>query len=101
MNPDEPTYETTADEQAQLGEYLRVALSECVDELKFIEPLILTCVSANGSVLVVRTDGQQVDELAFHREGRGFALPLNIMVTDSRGEATRVLITNEGTTRLN
>ena len=97
----EPRALAAPEDQEQLGEYLRTALEHCFDQLGYGAPLIVVCISVNGSVLVVRTDGDQVEELASQTEPAGYTLPLNIFVTDARGEATRMLVTNEGMSALN
>ncbi len=101
MSDEKPTYATTAEEQDQLNDFVRSALAQSVEELGFVEPLIVTCLAVNGSVVVIRTDGEHVEDLASHTEGPGFTLPINVLITDARGEATRLLITSEGMTRLN
>ncbi len=101
MSDEKPTYATTAEKQDQLNDYVRAALTQSVEELGFVEPLIVACLAVNGSVAVIRTDGEHVEDLASHTEGPGFTLPINVFITDARGEATRMLITDEGMTRLN
>jgi hypothetical protein len=80
----------------QLAEYIRTALTHCVQDFGFVGPLILTAVAVNGSLYAIRIDGETVEALADHSEGDLFALPVNIMVTDARGEAARVLIPADG-----
>lgn len=92
---------TSAEEQDQLSDYVREALTQSVEELGFVEPLIVACLAVNGSVVVIRTDGEHIEDLASHTEGPGFTLPINVLITDARGEALRLLITNEGIRRLN
>lgn len=94
MSEDTPTYATTAEEQEQLAEYIRDALEQCVEE-GYVAPLMVVLISVNGSFSIGRTDGETVEELARHSEGPGFALPINVLITDARGEATRVLVTND------
>jgi len=101
MTDEKATYATAVDEQGHLSDYVREALTQSVEELGFVEPLIVACLAVNGSVVVIRTDGERVEDLASHTEGPGFILPINVLITDARGEATRVLITNEGMRRLN
>lgn len=101
MTDDKPIYAATAEEQQQLNDYVRAALTQSVEEFGFVEPLIVACLAVNGSVVVIRTDGEHVEDLASHTEGHGFTLPINVLITDARGEATRLLITSEGMTRLN
>lgn len=101
MRDEKPTYAKMAEEQDQLNHYLRSALTQSVEELGFHEPLIVACLAVNGSVVVIRTEGEHVEDLASHTEGPGFTPPINVLITDARGEAMRLLITSEGMTRSN
>ncbi len=66
----------------------------------FEAPLYAACIAVNGAVLVVRYEwsssheGLDVEMLAEHAMGEGLMmkLPLNIMFTDGRGEAARVVV---------
>jgi hypothetical protein len=63
----------------------------------FQYPLYLSAVAVNGQVLVMRyaqtqDDAIEVTTLAEHDEAPGFVLPINLMITDRRGAAARVVI---------
>jgi len=68
-------------------------------------PFVAACVSANGSVMALRYeasvdgDGAEAVTLAQHTDGPGFALPINIMISDRSGEAVRVTIEQVATRR--
>lgn len=83
---------------ADFSEAMRDALEQCVERgMQF--PLIVCSVCSNGSVLVMRTDGENPGEtLAEHIEGGGFATPINCMVVDQTGGVAHVTITAEGAT---
>ncbi len=57
-------------------------------------PLTLAAVAVNGGVLVFRYtwsvshEGFDAEMLVEHPEGKGLALPINIMIVDSGGEIT-------------
>jgi hypothetical protein len=65
-------------------------------------PLTLAAVAVNGCVLVIRYtwseshEGFDGEVLAEPPEGKGLALPINIMIVDSGGEAARVLVEQGG-----
>ena len=61
-------------------------------------PLILCVVSPNGSVMVMRTDGEHPEILTEHTEGAGFSTPINCMVVDRAGAAAHITIEPSGTT---
>lgn len=76
------------------------ALTVCLDRGMTL-PFVVAAVSPNSSVFCVRYDEDEGSDrlaatpLAEHTEGRGFALPINIMLTDQTGEAVRVTITRD------
>jgi len=69
-----------------MDEVLRDVLRQCVEQ-GMQPPLILCVVSPNGSVMVMRTDGEHPEILAEHTEGAGFSTPINCMVVDRAGAA--------------
>ena len=87
----------TEDLTEQFGNMLETCLKNGMQA-----PLTLAVVAVNGSVLVIRYvwseshEGFDAEYLAEHLEGKSFALPINIMVVDSGGEAARVLIKQGG-----
>ncbi len=94
-----------ADEHAEitdlagLSEALAEAMSECLARGMKL-PLVVCAVGVNGSAQLFRFrgPGTEMEELAEHNEPNGMMLlPINIMILDSAGEATRV-ITAEGMT---
>jgi hypothetical protein len=78
-------------------------LTACLEQ-GFVPPLYVCAVSVNGAVLATRfaytADGERKEAtfLAEHAPAPGFILPVNIMVTDTRGEAARVVLQHEGWT---
>ena len=75
-----------------ISKFLEAALDE-----GFALPLHLAAVSVNGSLTFIRyTDGAgqelQAYVLAEYFDGFGFNCPINAMLTDSRGQAARMLI---------
>ena len=78
-------------------------LNECftrvlraVLEADFVLPYYCTWISVNGSVMVFRIEagpeGVTPVLLVEHPPDGFFRLPVNVMITDARGEAARVLI---------
>src|SRR5262249_41336415 len=74
---------------------------EAAIDMGFRFPLYMAALAVNGSVIVAKytpTNGKNsnagVDArfIAEHIEGRGMALPINVMLTDSTGQAARMLI---------
>jgi hypothetical protein len=92
--------ETTID-SVDLDEHLRAVLTSCVQDFGFESPLSVVAVGANGSLCAIRTDGERPTVTANYSEDGVFAVPINIMVTDSRGIAARCLITTDGRSQLN
>jgi hypothetical protein len=70
----------------ELSEVIREVLRQCVQQ-GMQPPLILCVVSPNGSVMVMRTDGEHPEILTEHIEGGGFSTPINCMVVDRAGAA--------------
>jgi hypothetical protein len=82
---------------SQLGGYL----SQCINELLnrgFEPPFYFSCVAVNGAMVYGRyagiegQEGMECDLLASHTPESGFAMPINLMIVDQRGEAARVLL---------
>jgi hypothetical protein len=77
----------------QLAEILQACLGR-----GFQLPLYLCAIGANGAVLVVSytphedQEGLETKVLAEHYPAAGFLVPINMMVSDAAGEATRVVI---------
>jgi len=83
-----------------ITQFLEAALAE-----GFELPWHLAAVGANGTLTFMRyspSNGENADEgltaqfLAQHREDSGFKLPINVMLTDSTGQAARMLIQRPG-----
>jgi hypothetical protein len=64
-------------------------------------PFCAVAVAANCTMTAVKytpANGENADDgldalfIANHEEGPGFALPINVMLTDSTGQAARMLI---------
>jgi hypothetical protein len=81
----------------ELSEVIREVLRQCVQQ-GMQPPLILCVVSPNGSVMVMRTDGEHPEILAEHTEGAGFSTPINCMVVDRAGAAAHITIEPSGAT---
>lgn len=83
------------DEIDAVGNVFSEILSNLVDQ-GFELPLVVAAIAVNGSVSVARfarsPEGVAVQVLANHIEGGGFQTPVNIMVTDSNGDAARVVV---------
>ncbi len=83
------------------SEHLGDVLVTCLEN-GMQAPLTLAAVAVNGGVLVFRYtwseshEGFDAEMLVEHPEGKGLALPINIMIVDSGGEAARVLIEQGG-----
>src|SRR5262249_8748086 len=70
----------------ELSEAMRDVLRQCLEqclEQGMQPPLILCVVSPNGSVMVMRTDGEHPEILTEHTEGAGFSTRINCMVVCS------------------
>jgi hypothetical protein len=71
-------------------------------ERGFQPPLSVCAVSVNGAVLAIRyayTDdggGMDATVLAEHYPNPHFLLQINLMITDTRGRAARVVFQHEG-----
>lgn len=81
----------------QFAEALREMLAR-----GFELPFTAAAIGANGSAYLFRFEpddnGLRPDTLAEHIEGGVFALPVNMMIVDSRGEAARVVFAKTGVT---
>jgi hypothetical protein len=92
ITTDNVTDAALADFQRMLSD----VLDECVNQGMTL-PLVLTCVSQNHCVLVIRVnDGAEPDTLAEHYEGGMFVLPINIMIVSANNDAVRVTIEKTG-----
>jgi len=81
----------------ELSEVLREVFMQCIEQ-GMQPPLILCVVSPNGSVTVMRTDGEDPEILSEHTEGAGYSTPINCMVVDRAGAAAHITIEPSGTT---
>jgi len=76
---------------AAIAEFLQRAIAE-----DFQFPCYMAAIAINGSVIVTRwaPDGTNFEPefIAEHIEGDGLALPINVMLTDSTGQAAQMLI---------
>jgi len=79
-----------------LAEQLREIVHACVDEHGMQVPLHLIACSVNGSIFGIRTDGERPLVVVDHTEDGAFVLPINIMVSDARGQAARITICGDG-----
>jgi hypothetical protein len=75
-------------------------LGDCLDH-GFVPPLYVSCVAVNGSVYVARfteegSRGLEAEPWAEHFVGEGLMLPINVMISDTRGEAARMVIAKDG-----
>jgi hypothetical protein len=83
-----------------LAQHIAELLDSCLSDLGFEVPLIVVTVAMNGSCIIARyttpmgatDDRLEAHFLAEHVEGYGFQLPINIMVSDQRGNAVRAVI---------
>jgi hypothetical protein len=78
----------------ELSEWLADVLKSC-HRTGMVLPYIVSGISPNGTVTVIRMDGENVEVLAEHYEGGGSQLPMTITVIDQRNEAVRVTITSD------
>jgi hypothetical protein len=67
----------------------------------FVEPLYMAAVSSNGSTRVIRYASNGGDHLfsqilAENFGAGSFVPPINIMITDARGHATRICVAADG-----
>lgn len=86
-----------------VAERVAEAFFELLEERKWKCPIYAVAVGANGSMIGCRYDfvegeeGLSSEVLAeWYHPSQAFTLPVNIMFTDSRGEAIRVLIKGPG-----
>jgi hypothetical protein len=88
-------------ENASLKEAIGKLLEHCTEEMGFQTPFYLATVSANGAAMFIRFnvaedgDGVKGERLA-GTDGQNYELPVNLFVSDSRGEAARMLIAKSG-----
>ena len=79
----------------ELVEITKQSVDICWDR-GMVPPLIMAIISPNGSVLVMRyerIDGAIVaNEIAENVEPPGYKLPINIIVTDQKGETARFFL---------
>jgi hypothetical protein len=77
-------------------------ITHCVYEQGFEYPLFLAAVAVNGSCVFHRfeTQGAAGTDMTSHVEGEAFVLPVNMMLTDRRGEAARMVIEHDGVGRI-
>jgi hypothetical protein len=71
------------DENSDLKVWLSDVLNSC-HETGMVLPYIVAGTSPNGSVIVVRMDGENVEVLAEHYEDEGFRRPMTITVIDQK-----------------
>jgi hypothetical protein len=72
-------------------------ITHCVYQQGFEYPLFLATVSINGSCAFQRFESQGVGtNITSHIEGKAFVLPVNMMLSDRRGEAARMVIEHDG-----
>lgn len=85
-------------ETGALSRGIGEALKDCL-ERGFVPPLHAAIVSADGSALVMRYvragQGMEPSVLAKHYEGDLIEAPVNIMITDARGEAAHLVLSKE------
>ena len=94
------TEDRSDDRSSALTLAMANALRELIEEHGFEPPLFLSVIAVNGSVMAFRyrqcDDGPKTEVVAEHLEAAGFALPINVMFVDARGEAARMRIGREG-----
>ena len=79
--------------EEMVHDVLTTILDHCIAEHGMQLPLIVCCVSPNGSVLVTRVnEGAEPDVLAEHYEGSTFKEPVNVMVVSQNNKAVRVVV---------
>jgi hypothetical protein len=86
---------------AYLAAKITEAINACLQRGMKV-PFVVAMVSPNSSVFCLRYDrsdagdGLTATELAEYNDPAGFALPINIMITDQTGEAALVTIAQDG-----
>ena len=75
----------------ELVEWMTDVLNNC-HRTGMILSYIVSSTSPNGSVIVVRVDGENVDVLAEHYEDGAFRLPMTIAVIDQKNEVVLVTV---------
>jgi hypothetical protein len=85
----------------ELAGQMTEALKHCLS-IGMVLPFIVSTVSPNGSVYVIRYveagKDLRAEPLALHTEESGFALPVNIIIVDQTGQAVLVAINQAGMT---
>ena len=78
----------------ELADHLTDILDQCRTEFGMSLPFIVTAVSPNGCVSVMRLHGvgKYSETLASHYEGGGFKFPIGVFVIDQGGSGARVTI---------
>jgi len=79
----------------ELKEWLVRFLRECRQEKGFVLPVYVTAIGSNGSMLFVRGDDQDSAVLARHSVDAVIAPPINVIVTDSMGDAAHAVLGSE------
>ncbi len=72
--------------------FIGTVIRECRDD-GMIMPFIICAVSPNGSVAVSRVGSGDVETLAEYYEGRGFSVPMTIVVVDQENTTAKATIT--------
>ena len=85
---------------SDLGDFLAKTVRTCLQNGMKL-PLTLVLIGINGSVSVnryFRSESGDLDmvEVAYHNEGSGLELPLNVMISDSKGKAAHALFDGAG-----
>jgi hypothetical protein len=84
----------------EVAKQLREALGECLTH-GYKPPLYVAAIAPNGTMLYMRydqantNDGLEVTKLAEYCADESFSLPGNIVIADSTGRATRLVLTSE------
>jgi hypothetical protein len=82
-----------------IQEAITEMLTECLG-MGFEAPLNVAAVAVNGAVFALRytiaAAGEGLTAEPVAQTGQDFKLPINIFLSDSRGEAARLLIANNG-----
>lgn len=86
---------------AGLAAKITEAINDCLQRGMTL-PFVVAMVSPNSSLMCVRYDrneaGDGLTATPLAECGAGFALPINIMITDQTGEAVHVKIAQDGRT---
>jgi hypothetical protein len=88
--------------EMELAKSLAGALEQCL-AIGFQTPLHVAAIAVNGAGMVVRYDqveqGLAAHHLADFVGEDGLTLPINLMITDTRGEAARIVIGQDNSPR--